>query len=93
MEKHPCIKQHKFLWLFPYEKVEHHFMIKYISKFMTCSEDFEVMYSCEICGLTKKTSFVEADILIKKGITTEELEMTTNGAYTSMVSINREIKY
>lgn len=67
-----CIKNKKFLW-WKWRVVEHSYKPKYISKFMTSSDDYHLEYECE-CGANFTAKFVTQDELILIGVDIKKLE-------------------
>lgn len=68
----PCIKQKKLLW-FKWNVIYHNYSIWSISKFMFCSEDFEVTFKCSKCDHLIKKSFVTNDELLLMGFSPKDL--------------------
>lgn len=61
-----CIKERKFLFL-KWQEVKHDYRFWKLSKFMSCSNDFELTCKCEHCNHLKKISFVKYDDLLLTG--------------------------
>ncbi len=62
------IVQRKFLWNKYTEEGPHDWYITRIGKFMSCNDDFEVMFECKACGTRKERKFIEMEDLIRDGI-------------------------